>query len=103
MTYHFIRMSKTLIFHNGDDYSIWKLKVLGVLAGKLDSYGLDMEFDEWSKVNKGVVKKESEKEAYNLVQVRGLMVLWRYLDDGIIKKLGNVNTIREAFQKLDEI
>ena len=101
---HFIRMSdKELIFKHGDDYSVWKLRILGVLGGKLELFGLEMEVDEFRQVNFGMVKKQDMDALYVSGQKRGLLMLWRYLDSDVIKKLGNVITLKQAFEKLDEI
>ena len=93
---------KELIFKHGDDYSVWKLRILGVLASKAGMYGLEMGYQDWKEVNSGVVKLEG-KEDYILAQKRGLLILWRYLDGDIIRKLGNVMTVKDLFVNLDAI
>ena len=42
---------ESLVFHHGDDYSVWKKKTLGHLYGKLDSYGLELNEENWGKEN----------------------------------------------------
>ena len=68
---------KGLVFHHGDDYDIWKKKVLGILIDKLEVFGLELEPTDWKKVNK-VVKEEKEGEAYDTAQRKGLAIIWRY-------------------------
>ena len=91
-----------LVFHHGDDYDVWKKKVLGILIDKLEVFGLELEPTDWKKVNK-VVKEEKEGEAYDTAQRKGLAIMWRYLDGGIIKKVGEVQTVCGLFKKLDGI
>ena len=94
---------ESLIFCRGDDYGIWKKKVLGILMDKTEVFGLELEFAAWEKVNEGVVKIENPKVTYAMMQKRGLAIMWKYLDGGIIKKVGEVETVQGLFRKLDEI
>jgi hypothetical protein len=50
----------------GDDYSIWKLRLLGVMTSK-NFFGMDLAFDEWYKKNKAKLKmnKHEVVEKYN--------------------------------------
>src|SRR5271170_5411851 len=97
--------SKELVFKHGDDYGVWKLKAMGALAAK-DLFGLDMELDKWVKKNYSKVKtlKGTEVEqVYEEDQEKGLLMMWRLLDKGVIKKIGEVKTCMEVFGKLDII
>lgn len=97
--------AKDLIFKHGDDYGIWKLRAMGALASK-DIYGVDLEFDGWRKKNTSTVKgkpKEEVVEKWEESQEKGLLILYRLLDNPVIKKLGKVETAYDAFRKLGEI
>lgn len=94
---------KKMVFHHGDDYSVWKKRILGTLAIKLDYYGMDLDFQGWLKVNKGSVKEEDCESVWNMVQGKALAILWRYIEASVIRKMGEVKTVREAFKVLDEI
>ena len=43
------------------------------------------------------------EETYNLAQEDGLLMLWRFLDDEVMRKVGEVKTCQLLFQKMDEV
>jgi hypothetical protein len=93
------------IFKHGDDYPIWKLKALGILASK-DLVGMDLELVDWIKINPGKVR-ESEKDEWETEwlaeQMRALYMLYTMLDGQVIKKLEGIKLAVEAFKKLDAL
>jgi hypothetical protein len=107
-THQFFSMTssiKDIFFKHGDDYSIWRLRMLGVLASK-DFFGMDLPFDEWWKKSRLRLKsfgKEEGVDKYNDDQESALLLMYRYLDGSIIKKLGPVRAARTAFEALDQI
>ena len=107
-THQFFSMAssiKDIFFKHGDDYGIWKLRMLGVLASK-DFFGMDLPFDEWWKKNRFRLKsfgKDEGVDKYNDDQESSLLLMYRYLDGSIIKKLGPVKAARTAFEALDQV
>jgi hypothetical protein len=96
---------KDLVFTHGDDYGIWKLRAMGHLATK-DLFRVDLDFDGWVKKNPSILKKCTKREVigkYEESQEKGLLILYSLLDAPVIKKLGKVTTVQEAFTKLGEI
>jgi gag-polypeptide of LTR copia-type/Zinc knuckle len=95
---------KDIFFKHGNDYGIWKLRLLGVLASK-NFFGMDLTLDEWYKKHRSKLKigKDDAMEKYNDDQEMSLLLMYRYLDGSIIKKLGHVKTARGALEVLDQI
>jgi hypothetical protein len=96
---------KDLVFKHGDDYGIWKLRAMEHLATK-DLFGVDLEIDDWVKKNPSILKecaRDKVIEKYEESQEKGLLILYSLLDTSVIKKLGKVTTVQEAFTKLGEI
>ena len=97
--------SKETFFKHGDDYGIWKLRILGVMTSK-GFHGMDLPFEKWW--NKNVVdvrnlNKDQVAEKYKSDQERALSLLYRYMDSGTIKKMANVKTAQEAFEVMDKV
>lgn len=97
--------SKRSVFHDGDDYSVWKLQAAGVLAGK-GFYGMDLEFDEWVKRNIGrleTAEKKLSRAVWDTYQEDALVHCWRLLSAPIIKKVNHVKSAMGLFKALDDI
>jgi gag-polypeptide of LTR copia-type/Zinc knuckle len=108
-THQFFSMSsssaKDIFFKHGDDYVIWKLRMQGVLATK-DFFGMDLTFEEWVKKNKVALKgltREEIAEKLQNDQENALLLMYKYMDGSIIKKLGHAKWAKDAFTALDQI
>jgi hypothetical protein len=76
-----------------------------VLASK-DFFGMDQTFEEWVKKNKVAVKgltKEEISEKIQNDQDNALLLMYKYMDGPIMKKLGPIKWAKDAFAALDQI